>query len=494
MQKRKSNASDFDDWDLLEEFPEEKKTPKPEVTPPEPMEDWAAYTAEERKAKRKTGSEGNRPPRRRRNTGSGIKKYLIIVAALAAAVVLITGVGGGEPEKPSDPADQIMESTASLVPEQTIAILPPVVTEPVYETEATPENTIPLVTEPAYVETVPVVTEPPYVPTREYRFYGNELSDMEKRAYDMISDAFFAQQSRVEGIKLLSVDSLFRVTQAIMYDHAELYWYSGHYTYWTTEMDGYMEFALEPTYDCTPEERMQMQELVESSIRGTLDELYWKSDYEKVRGVYEFLIDYSAYDYAYTGKSLYELFRDGRAVCAAYARATQYMLMRMGVETIYVVGEGGTPGDTESHAWNIVKVDGDYYQLDTTWGDPYYEDGTQEKSFKYLLVTDAEMSLEHWPERQGFPPCTATACNYFVYEGRFLNYYDTELLKKLIREYATTGNPMEFKMANGQLYQEVKTRLFDNEELFALMEEVLGEAKAYTFWTDDQFYIIKITW
>ena len=46
-----------------------------------------------------------------------------------------------------------------------------------------------------------------------------------------------------------------------------------------------------------------------------------------------------------------------------------YLLQKCGIESAEVVGnvikESGERDGT--HAWNIIKIDGDYYYLDTTW-------------------------------------------------------------------------------------------------------------------------------
>ena len=53
------------------------------------------------------------------------------------------------------------------------------------------------------------------------------------------------------------------------------------------------------------------------------------------------------------------------------------------MEVRYVTGWAG-----EAHAWNIVKVDGQWYHLDTTWNDPVFSasagDMSDYVSYKYF--------------------------------------------------------------------------------------------------------------
>ena len=59
-----------------------------------------------------------------------------------------------------------------------------------------------------------------------------------------------------------------------------------------------------------------------------------------------------------------------QSVCAGYSKATQYLLEQLGVFCTYVTGKTTEGGN---HAWNLVKCNGDYYYVDTTWGDPVFQ-------------------------------------------------------------------------------------------------------------------------
>ena len=76
-----------------------------------------------------------------------------------------------------------------------------------------------------------------------------------------------------------------------------------------------------------------------------------------------------------------------------------------------------------AHAWNIVRVDGEYYYLDATWGEFNVADNTEpEKSifYDYFCVTTKELLKSHQPDESliKYPELTATAANYFVKENK----------------------------------------------------------------------------
>ena len=84
------------------------------------------------------------------------------------------------------------------------------------------------------------------------------------------------------------------------------------------------------------------------------------------------------------GQSAYSALVHGKTVCAGYARAYQYLLQQLGIPCYYCTGYAG-----EDHAWNIVKLDGDYYNVDVTWDD------TDPATYDYFNKSDAAYASTH---------------------------------------------------------------------------------------------------
>lgn len=98
------------------------------------------------------------------------------------------------------------------------------------------------------------------------------------------------------------------------------------------------------------------------------------STYDKVKFVHDYLVDLITYDQ--TGKennsNLYGALIEGACVCEGYAEAFKAILDKLDIPCVIVYGSGiDALGNTESHAWNYVKMnDGKWYAVDTTWDDP----------------------------------------------------------------------------------------------------------------------------
>lgn len=110
------------------------------------------------------------------------------------------------------------------------------------------------------------------------------------------------------------------------------------------------------------------------------------SDYEIVRQVHDKLIDLVTYDdyvlnnavaegqnLAHTAYGALVANSQGRpncAVCDGYSLAFEYLLQQCGIECVVLAGDAGSNDlDTGGHAWNMVRLDGAWYEVDTTWDD-----------------------------------------------------------------------------------------------------------------------------
>ena len=136
------------------------------------------------------------------------------------------------------------------------------------------------------------------------------------------------------------------------------------------------------------------------------------SDYECVKAIHDYLVKNVNYD----SKSIADgSINDNEghpshtaegalcknlAVCDGYAKAFELLCAESGIYAYMMYGEGINPdGQKESHAWNVVKVNGEWYQVDCTWDDPVINgsvvtDGSN-LTYTYFLLTDTEMYKDH---------------------------------------------------------------------------------------------------
>ncbi len=119
---------------------------------------------------------------------------------------------------------------------------------------------------------------------------------------------------------------------------------------------------------------------VAASLKG-------ESDYESVKAVHDYLINNYEYDENYKNYLDYEGYRDGTMVCQGYCMAAFLLLSEMDIPVRIVTGASQDYQADSNHAWNVVKVDGQWYNMDVTWDD---KGGKRRPDYTFFLKSDAD--------------------------------------------------------------------------------------------------------
>lgn len=141
------------------------------------------------------------------------------------------------------------------------------------------------------------------------------------------------------------------------------------------------------TIDVKYETTLEQEAVVDAILAEIVQKLKLKevsSDYEKVKLIHDYIINNSSYDINLKKSSAYDLLVEKSAVCEGYAITAYRLFLAAGLESRIISGYG----DGEPHAWNIVKVDGKWYNIDLTWDDPVSRSGRQVLKYDYFLKSD----------------------------------------------------------------------------------------------------------
>ena len=114
--------------------------------------------------------------------------------------------------------------------------------------------------------------------------------------------------------------------------------------------------------------------LLEAMRQEIARQLNGFSDYDKIKEVHNWMIQNIEYDTYLEADEPYSIsgaLTEGKAVCEGYARAFKYIMDELNIPCVLVSGIGtNSNGETESHAWNYVQLNGNWYAIDVTWDDP----------------------------------------------------------------------------------------------------------------------------
>ena len=266
------------------------------------------------------------------------------------------------------------------------------------------------------------------------RYYYSLMDDSEKENYDRIQEAVAGEENSVV-LDVMDQEELKRIFLSVYYDYPEYFWLEYYYSYKST--DEGMELIF--NYNCTGSEREKREAEIEQQAGEILAGLpAGAGDYDKVKYVFETLVDMTKYELdAPDNQNIYSVFGNWTTVCAGYAKATKYLLDRAGVECFYVTGLA----DGEPHAWNIVQCDGQYYYVDTTWGDPLYQETQGEEmqkkgtAYEYLCCTGELLFRTHTPDEEfTLPECTDNSLEYYRMAGRYLESADQNAILEIMKK------------------------------------------------------------
>lgn len=314
----------------------------------------------------------------------------------------------------------------------------------------------------------------------DYRY--SKLTSAQKRIYNAMltlaedpysgSGAYYATStnSRDDG----TTDNDWSLAYfSLIYDHAELYWLwmdddQDAFAYDTRDTgssfqyymylepnstDGYYDDATyQPVRIFTDESGWKSSEATfEAAVNSFLADIDMNhSDAVIAMEIHDKLCSSVTYnwdatedtaDYFDAAHTAYGALVGKSPVCDGYSLAYEYLLKKCGIDANTVLGYVGDP-DEDGHAWNLVKLDGSWYEVDCTWddndtsSDPYMHD--------FLFITTSKISSPY-----GRNPGHTR-------DGSYFGYVYEELSSQLPTATATHFNP-DYMAASG-------TTLADNTD------------------------------
>ncbi len=211
-----------------------------------------------------------------------------------------------------------------------------------------------------------------------------------------------------------------------------------------------------------------LAELEEAMAKATAGIAMNNSDSDKVMRIHDYLVRTCTYiesDESGLSSTSYGCLVNKKANCEGYAKAFSVLCAKEGVETALVTGVA----DGENHAWNQVKVDGKWYNIDVTWDDT---DISGDMRRMYFLCDDDEFYRTHQPDKELFEPfpCGEEGGSYYKLNGYFAETID-EAKEIILRELRAGENEIELKLATEKLYDEFKETYINEQKVFGLIYE-----------------------
>ena len=361
-----------------------------------------------------------------RGKQSGNKRRLInkktVLLALSAIVVLaLISVllhfvkPGGEP-RPDTETDAAFRTAEPTTAQSRTAAIPTATARP-----ATAPPTRPPTATPAPTPTPQIRSDGWRLYDPDLRFYYcNTLDSDEQRLFDIVYDGIFNMQACITLPDWYRNDKVEKVLDIIGKDCPEVFWYHGSYSYQYggtgTQLFPEYTFSSKASADEAYNNVIRMIRSIPCPDRG--------DEYLTETAIYRWIVENTVYDYneyerpqpgsrSYSADAVY---LTHKAVCDGFSRAFALACRMNGIMAAIVDGTGnGGP-----HAWNAVRIEGEWYQADVTWDCCGYMSDYPypiNAAYTYLNLTDQQMAADHeiksWYHGEGrLPYCTSTDAAY----------------------------------------------------------------------------------
>ena len=223
--------------------------------------------------------------------------------------------------------------------------------------------------------------------------YSTLTDDYVKKLYNQIIDnidseyepSFYAEGN-------LSEYQMTQAVEAYKNDHPEVFWLKSYYEYENFDY----ETGIWLTYTMSGDKLVTAKKEFNTAVDTISQSVPYGTECEREEYIHNYIINNCDYDEEAAENDdvqdnendAYGALVDGKAVCEGYARAFQLLCNKANIDSVLLSGIA----DSDNHAWNGVKIGGDWYQIDVTWDDV---DDFIYDSHEYFNLTDSLMYEEH---------------------------------------------------------------------------------------------------
>lgn len=167
----------------------------------------------------------------------------------------------------------------------------------------------------------------------------------------------------------------------VINDNPNLFYVSSSYSFSYNSSTNYIT-SITPEYVMSKSEIDNAKIIYENGVNKALSQVNSSmTDIQKALVIHDYLANISTYPDLGTNNvndkpsyhSAYGIYLDGYTVCAGYTLTYSDLMHRLGIESKYVISEG------MSHAWNVIKIGDNWYNVDLTFDEIQFVSGTNNK-------------------------------------------------------------------------------------------------------------------
>lgn len=221
----------------------------------------------------------------------------------------------------------------------------------------------------------------------ESKYAYNKLTSTQKKVYAAIFKAAANHDAStdISDLNATSTD-VYNAYWAFDYENPQFFWLGQGYAY---SYYGDTVYSVALQYSRSASEAQRLNKDFEAAAQKIIDKAMKKDDVFSQLVVFnDELCDMTTYTRSgpsYISEADGPLL-NGKALCEGYSKAFMYLCQSVGIECICVKGYAGA-----AHMWNMIKVDGKWYNMDVTWNDT--DNGKH--SYAYFCIPTDVIEQDH---------------------------------------------------------------------------------------------------
>ncbi len=251
-------------------------------------------------------------------------------------------------------------------------------------------------------------------------YYYNQMNTNERALYDKLNTMCLSYLTGTTDLSTgytqycsysgLTAQEALNVSLIFTYSNPQYYYLSKHFARYYYQNDaqlkqGYIALGVYDAFKNGQDRKnatTAMKKQIDSYVALIQKE---DSPLNKEKKANDLIAKNVVYERSTYDQSAYSVFMEGKTVCAGYAAAFSILMNAVNIDTTVVT--------SDSHAWNYIRLNDSWYNVDTTWNDIDERLGV---STIYLFfnrsnenITASDKTTEHIPESLWnglLPSCT----------------------------------------------------------------------------------------
>lgn len=314
------------------------------------------------------------------------------------------------------------------------------------------------------------------------RYYYNHMNKIQQKVYQAMKAGLLTMDSAFL-VPRLEVRELGEIFFKLRLDFPEIFYAVGlQYRLY----QGSTNVEVIPEYLFEKGKMKEHQKAMNARITKLVRPAQSLPDLEKELYIHDFICNNVRYDKlkkSYSHEIIGPL-GQGVGVCEGIAKTVKILCDALGIWCIIAISEANPDKKIKyRHAWNIIRMDGKYYQLDVTFDNTLGHEGIIR--YDYFNLEDKQFFRDHEPVIYEAPVCNDG--NHFYYREKKLSFTKTEDVAKRTLQAIRKGRPLIFHWRGGYLTREVLN------ELLLLLEQTARQkgkhARTSLNWPQAVFYI-----